>query len=368
VGRELGVQFVLAGSLRREGERLQVHVQLSRAAGGALVWGERFDYADAAGWNWRRDVSERVAATLDVKLLQAALDHTRHAGRSSEAMDQWMRGEYLLRRYTTREVVLRARTHFEAALAIEPRSVNALIGLARTHLVEVLGRWRIGRAKAESLGRAKEHALAALAIDPHHPGAMLALGSVFLDANEFEEAERVLTKALTLNPNDAVVHRALGALKFSMARFDEVQPHIAAALRLNPLEPFHVALCHMLLGDSLMHLGLDDAAHEQHLLAVRAEPTRPNVYFSMASHAALRGRMDEARVHLARALRMNPNSSIAGSVAADRSNHPAHLAARNRYREGLRLAGLPERPPDGATLAPADTALPRGPTAAAASR
>lgn len=347
VGRELGVQFVLSGSLLREGERLQVHVQLSRAAGGALVWSERFDYVDAAAWNWRRDVSERVAGSIDVKMHQSALDHARHAGRSSEAMEQWMHGEYLLRRYSAREVVLRARQHFEAALAAEPRSVNALIGLARTHLAEVLERWRVGHEKAESLGQAKQHLLAALAIDPNHSVAMGALGNALLDANDFEEAEQVLIKALTLNPNDAVAHRTLGVLKFFMARFDEVQPHIRVALRLNPLEPFHVHLCHMVLGDSLMHLGLDAAAREHHLLAVLAEPTRPNPYFSMASHAALRGRIDEARMHLAQALQMRPGATIARSAAGDRSNHPMYLAARNRYRDGLRLAGLPEDQPVG---------------------
>ena len=359
VGRELGVQFVLTGSLQRDAERLRLNVQLSRAVGGAVLWSERFDDAGATGRNWRSDVSGRIAGTLDVKMQEAAIDPLWHVGRSSAAMDQWMRGAYLVRRYKSREEVLRAREHFKAALAIEPGSVNALIGLAQTHHAEVLRRWRIGREKAESLGRAKEHALAALAIDPNHPGAVATLGVVLSFANEFEDAERVLTKALTLNPNNAEAHRDLGGLKYFMARFDEVQPHIAAALRLNPLEPVHVWQCHMILGDSLMHLGLD-AAREQHRLAALAEPALSNPYFSMASHAALRGRLEEARVHMAEARRMSPTSSIARSVAADRSNHPAHLAARQRYREGLRLAGLPERSSDGAPLAPADDATPQG--------
>ena len=349
VGRELGVQFVLTGSLQRDAERLQLHVQLARAAGGAVLWSERFDNAGASGQNWQREVSGRIAGALDVKMHDGAIDPLWHVGRNSEAMDQWMRGAYLMRRFKTRKEVLRAREHFEAALAAEPRSVSALIGLAQTHQAEVFRRWHLGRDKAESLGRAKEYALAALSIDSNHAGALVTLGAVQTFANDFEEAERTLTKALILNPNNARVHSVLAALKFFMGRWTEVEAHIVSALRLNPLESENVWACHLMLGDSLMHLG-QDRAREHHLLAVLAEPTLPNPHFSMASHAALRGRIEEAKMHLSEAQRLSPGASIARSLAGDRSQHPDYLASRRVYREGLRLAGLPEYLPDSVTL------------------
>jgi TolB-like protein/Flp pilus assembly protein TadD len=350
VGRELGVQFVLTGSLQRDAERLQLHVQLARAAGGAVLWSERFDNAGASGQNWQREVSGRIAGTLDVKMHDGAIDPLWHVGRNSEAMDQWMRGAYLMRRYKTRKEVLRAREHFEAALAVEPRSVSALIGLAQTHQAEVLRRWHVGRDKDESLGRAKEYALTALSIDSNHAGALVTLGSVQSYANDFEEAERTLTKALILNPNNARGHSALAGLKFFMGRWSEVEAHVVTALRLNPVESANLFGCHLLLGDALMHLG-QDRAREHHLLAALAEPTLPNPHFSMASHAALRGRIEEAKMHLAEAQRLSPGPhNIARSVAGDRSQHPEYLAGRRLYREGLRLAGVPEHPPDGTKL------------------
>lgn len=364
VGRELGVQFVLGGSLRQEGERLQINVQFVRASGGSVLWSERFDDVGVADRNWRRDVSGRIAGTLDVKMQNLALDPAANAGRSTQAMEHWMRGEYLLRRYKTRDEVLRARSHFEAALALEPRSLNALVGLAMTHHAEVLRRWHIGSAKAQSLVRAKEQVLAALAIEPNHPRAAAALGVILSFANEFEAAESALTKALALNPNNADAHRDLAGLKYFTGRFDEVQPHIDAALRLNPLEPVHVWQCHMILGDSLMHLGRVEA-REHHQLAALAEPTLPNPYFSMASQAALLGQLDLARKHLEQAGRLAPSRpfNIAQSRAADRSRHPAYLVAREHYRDGLRLAGLPEQGDDAvpAELRPAE---PRPPPAA----
>ena len=353
VGRELGVQFVLTGSVLRAQDQLQVQVQLSRADSGALVWSQRFDYADDSGWRWRGDVAARIAGTLDVKLHEGALDASRHADRSSRAMEQWMRGQHLLRHYKTHKDVLQARAHFEAALAAEPRSVNALIGMAKSHHAEVLRRWRIGPERDESLQRAREYARAALAIEPNHAGAVATLGVVLSFANEFDEAEHVLTRALALNPNDADAHRDLGGLMYFMGRFSEIRPHIEASLRLNPLDPVNLWQNHMILGDSLMHQGLEEA-REHHQLALLAEPTLPNPYFSMASHAARAGRIEEARMHMANARRLSPDWSISRSRAADRSRHPAYLAAREHYREGLRLAGLPEGPADGGPLVPAD--------------
>jgi tetratricopeptide (TPR) repeat protein len=293
---------------------------------------------------------------------EAALDSTRHAAHSSQAMEQWMRGDHLMRHYMTRPEVLQARQHFEAALVAEPRSINALVGLAQTHHAEVLRRWRIGDEKAASLARAKALALSALSIDPNHPGAMVTLGGVLSFANEFEEAERVLQRALVLNPNSAAAHRDFGGLKYFTARFEEVQPHIDTALRLNPLELGHVWQCQMILGDSLMHLGKDQA-HEHHRLAALANPTLSNPYFSKASHAAQKGQLDEARKQLAQALRMSPTWTIAQSVAAERSHHPAYLAARARYRQGLRQAGLPEQSPPSNATAPLDAPASGAPAA-----
>ena len=240
VGRELGVQFVLTGSLQRDAERLQLHVQLARAAGGAVLWSERFDNAGASGQNWQREVSGRIAGALDVKMHDGAIDPLWHVGRNSEAMEQWMRGAYLMRRYKTRKEVLRAREHFEAA------GRRAAFGECADRpgpdpQAEVFRRWHLGRDKAESLGRAKEYALAALSIDSNHAGALVTLGAVQTFANDFEEAERTLTKALILNPNNARVHSVLAALKIFMGRWTEVEAHIVTALRLNPLESENVS-------------------------------------------------------------------------------------------------------------------------------
>ena len=99
---------------------------------GALLWSARFE-SGHADWDWVRDVSRRVAGSLEVRLEQVTAEPARHQARSDEAMEQWMRGDYLLRHVKSREDMLQARRHLEAALAIEPRSVQALSTLAMTH-------------------------------------------------------------------------------------------------------------------------------------------------------------------------------------------------------------------------------------------
>ena len=163
IGRELGVRHVLTGSVRREGERVQIQVQMSRTDTAGLEWSQRFDYPNVVDWNWRADISQRVAASLDARLLDSAVLLAWQDARSSAATDEWMRGSYLLQRYTTRAELLQARGHFEAALAADPRSINALSDLAGTYINEVIGRWAPDRHAA--LDKAKEYARRAIALD-----------------------------------------------------------------------------------------------------------------------------------------------------------------------------------------------------------
>jgi hypothetical protein len=115
-----------------------------------------------------------------------------------------------------------------------------------------------------------------------------------------------------------------------------------------------------------------ESAGEHFRLGALADPTHPSPHVDLAAHAALHGRIDEARAHLATALRLAPRVTIALMTAGDRSQNPRYVAGRQRQRAALRLAGMPEGTPDGAPsapTAPADAApVPQGTPAAAASR
>ena len=132
VGRELKVRHVLTGSARRDGDRVKLTAQLTRTDTGALLWTERFDYADVASWNWRRDISQRIAATLDIKVDLAMIDQAVQMPRSSAAIDHWMRGAHLLRHFTTRAELQRGTRAFRGG-ARGRADVDQRVGRALVH-------------------------------------------------------------------------------------------------------------------------------------------------------------------------------------------------------------------------------------------
>ena len=339
VGSELGVRHVLTGSVERSGDELRLHVQLSRTDTGALLWSERFEGSLTSDWRWRRDIAQRIAATMKVKLQEVVPEPARLGVRSSQAMDQWMRGDYLGRRFKTQAELLQARQHFEAALAIEPESVNALTGLAYSHICEVLYLWSSDREGQLNLGKAI--AAKALAIDPNNSDALGALGGAHLFASELDDALRIYSKELAINPNDAHAHRDMAAVLYFQGRFTEMLPHVEMAIRLNPLETSNLSKAHGMFGGTLVALGRDDAAFEHFQLARDNEPLRATRHFDLAAVEALRGHGAQASKHLADALRLRPGSTLASLRAAEFSKHPAYSAGRQRHYEGLRLAGLP---------------------------
>ena len=178
VARELGVCHVVTGTVRRDGERLHVTAQLVRTEDGALLWADRFAYSSAADWLEQRDISARIANLLDLRMRDAVLQQARNSPPSSQAVDHWMRGAYILSRLRTKAELLQAREHFQTALALQPDSAHALAGLAMTHVEAVLYRWTDQRELASDTGA--RLARQALAIDPQNQDAMVALAGALI--------------------------------------------------------------------------------------------------------------------------------------------------------------------------------------------
>jgi DNA-binding winged helix-turn-helix (wHTH) protein/TolB-like protein len=340
VGRELGVRHVLTGSVQREGERLSVTVRLARTDTGALLWTERFDYPSVADWTARRDVTARVANLLETKLYRSVLGQALRQPLSNEAVDQWMRGSYLMAKLTTHPQLLQARTHFEAALAAQPDSVHALAGVAATHVCEVLYRW--SKDPKVSLATAKTLARRALDIDPYDQTALKMLTGAHLFASELDDAMSTARKQLDLNPNDAHSNRDLAAILMTMGRWEEALRQVDVAQRLNPLDHSHLTKCHSIRARVLVVLRRYDEAIEQARLGLAASPSNVVAHLHSATAEAHRGNLAAARRHVAEVLGRQPDYTIAKVRSAQDSKYPAWVAGIEHYYDGLRLAGLPE--------------------------
>jgi TolB-like protein/Flp pilus assembly protein TadD len=338
VVRELDVRHVVTGTVKRDGEHVQVTVQLTRADTGALLWAERFDYASAADWVTRRDVSARIANVLDLRLRDATLQRPLGAAPNHVAVDHWMRGAYIMSRLKTQAELLQARTEFEAALALQPDSAHALAGLASTYVEAVLNRWT--HERKATLQTAERLARQALAIEPQNQVAMCILASSLMFDGRIDEAMAVTRQQLALNPNDARANADLAAQYYFGGRWEESLQQVEVAMRLNPLDRRNLAACHTIAATALIPLRRYDEAIERARLVL--DGPRAGGYGVIASAEAWRGNLEAARTASAEWLRRQPGSTIERMRTSRGSKEPAYLAGMEHFYEGLRRAGLPE--------------------------
>jgi DNA-binding winged helix-turn-helix (wHTH) protein/TolB-like protein len=340
VARELGARHVVTGTVRRDGERLQVTAQLVRADDGTLLWADRFEYASAADWVEQRDISGRIANLLDLRLRDSLLQQAHRKPHSSQAIDHWMRGLYILQKMRTKEELLQARNEFQQALALQPDSSHALAGLAITHKAVVVYRWTDQREL--ELNTSERLARAALAIDPQNQDALLVLGGTLMFNGRLAEAMAVTRQLLSLNPHDARANADLAAQYYFAGRWEDALRQVDLAIRLSPLDRPHVAACQTLAATALIPLQRYDEAIERAQLVLDGPRARGR-HGVIASAEAWRGNLEAARNAAAESLKLQPGMSIERLRASRGSTAPEYLAGMEHFYEGLRRAGIPER-------------------------
>jgi DNA-binding winged helix-turn-helix (wHTH) protein/TolB-like protein/Tfp pilus assembly protein PilF len=341
IGRRLNVDYVLSGSLQRQGEAVSIAVKLQTTAGGALLWSERFDYGEQAGWNWRRDITARIANQLKVRIDESGTPFDKpYAGRTFAAIDPTLQGWRMLKRVYGREEPQRARALFEQALQIDPDSAGALSGLALSHITEVLN--RSSKARHNQIALAAQAIERSLALQPNDPRANYVRSLVLSTQGRIDEAEQAIQRALSLYPNHPRTLQRLGFLKLQQGHPEEVAALVTLSLRLDPTNAEQVSLGHFTLGMAEFHLHHDDAAYEHMRQATISSPQNGFAWQWLAAIDALHGRTEQARINLAEYQKRTPGHTIASLKASEPSRHPAFWQERNRFYEGLKLAGLPE--------------------------
>ena len=332
--------YALSGSLQRQGEAVSIAVKLQTTATGALLWSGRFDYGEQAGWNWRRDITARIANELRVRIDDSRTFDKPYAGRTFAAIDPTLEGWRLLRRVHTRDMPQRARALFEQALEIDPDSATALSGLALSHITEVLNRTSGNPHNQTAL--AAQAIERSLALQPNDPRANYVRSLVLSTQGRLDEAEQAAQRALSLYPNHPRALQRLGFLKLQQGRAEEVAALVTLSLRLDPANAEQVSLGHFTLGMAEFHLRHDDAAYEHMRQATISSPQNGFAWQWLAAIDALHGRIEQARMNLAEYQKRSPGHTVGALKASELSRHPAFWQGRNRFYEGLKLAGLPE--------------------------
>jgi adenylate cyclase len=345
VGRELGVRYVLEGSVRRSGNQLRINVQLIDAETGAHLWAERFDRDTGDLFALQDEITNRIAMALNFELIAAeAIRPTEHP----DALDYILRGRAAGLQARTRNFYEEAIGHYERALTLDPLSVEAQSRLADMLAGRVMD--NLTNSATVDIERADELSRQALAASPRSPYAHLAKAQVLRAQGRCEEAIPEYETAIALNRNWANPISQLGQCKFLTGSPEEAIALVEQAIRLSPRDP-NIANWYRRVG--VMHL-LQSRNDEAILWLEKSRSANaavPSGHAHLASAYGLKRDLDRAAAELAEARRLSSDdrySSLARLEAAGFTGAGYWGVPKVRalfeatYFAGLRLAGMPE--------------------------
>jgi len=313
--RLVDVEYAVAGTVRRRGGGLSLHVELIRRRDAGIVWGERADAADEEPLAFLDARVDRIVAAIAEQIEQA--ECKRAIGKPPSSLDAWEayhRGLWHMYLFTG-PGNHHAQTCFRRALTLDPTFARAHAGLSFTHFQNVfLG---LDPDRPGELRRAFESASRSVAADDRDPAAHWALGRALWLRGETDESVAELERSVDLSPNFALGHYTLG---FVLAQSGDPEVAMAASETARQLSPFDPLQFAMLASRSLAHLRLGQWT-EAAVWAVRAAG-RPNAHVHIlaiaAAALALCQRQDEARPLVARIRRLLPGYDIEAFLRAFR--------------------------------------------------
>jgi len=329
VSRELGVRYVLEGSVQKAGDQLRVTAQLVDATTGNHLWSERYDSELKDIFALQDDITKKIITALQVKLTEGEQARTASKGTNNlDAYLKFLQSMETMRRFN-RESNALAKQLAEEAVALDPKYAPAYRALSGAHQMDV---W-LGTSKSpkQSLAKAMELAQKALALDKTYAEGYSSLGFLYSMTRQHDKAVATAEHGVALNPNSADAHMILGhTLRFA-GRYEESIPEYKIAIRLNPIPP----------NNYLFGLGISYAMTGQYEEAItwgkKAVLQKPNSFLAnlfLTQILSLSGRDEEARAQAAEVLRINPKFSL------EKWEKSATTVDTERFIDALRKAGL----------------------------
>ena len=333
VAEELGVGYVVEGSVRKGGDRVRITAQLNDVATGSHIWAERYDRGLADVFAVQDEITEAIVAAIEPQLYAA--ENFRAKRKPPDSMDAWDLVMRALSHYwrVTRQDNMVAQALLEKATVIDPTYGQALGVLATSHTFSAHMGWADMATVAPIAERA---ALAAIRADSEDPWAHLALALVYLFTRRFDDALAEFDLALRLNPNFSLAQGYYGLALSYCGRWEEADLAARRALRLSPRDPFSAIYYGIAAYAQFIGRNYDDAmrlARE----SIRQRGDFVGAHRVLAAAAGMAGQNDVAKAALQELRRAQPNISLAWIA----SHMPIEQAAeREHYLQGFRRAGL----------------------------
>lgn len=333
IAEELGVGYVVEGSVRKGGEYVRITAQLNDVATGSHIWAERYDRAIADVFKVQDEITEAIVAAIEPQLYAA--ENFRAQRKPPDSMDAWDLVMRALSHYwrVTRQDNVVAQALLEKATAIDPNYGQALGVLAASQTFSAHMGWADMAAVVPIAERA---ALAAIRADSEDPWAHYALGNVCLFTRRFDDSLAEFELALQLNPNFSLAQGYYGLALSYCGRCEEADLAARRALRLSPRDPFSAIYCGIAAYSQFVGHHYDEA------MRLAREAIRQRVDFVgghrvLAAAAGMAGQEDAAKAALLELRRAQPNISL--DWVANQMPFK-HDADRMHYLEGFRRAGM----------------------------
>lgn len=334
VSRELGVRYVLEGSVQRSGSRVRIAAQLIDAATGFHLWSETYDRDLDDVFALQDEITLSVVTALQIELTQGEVARIRQRGTNN--LRAWLlvnqSFEHLLR--FTQEDNERARRLAEEAIALDPNYPEAYVRLGRTHLQDFHSGWV--RNPEASLRRSIELAQQALKLDDTYPDTYVLLSGIYVFLKRHDDARLAISKALELSPNHSLGKAHLGMILTYAGEPEAAINVFKEAMRLSPIYPdwflSELARAYFLTG----HYEQAIEALQRRLQHV---PNSGEALILLAASESAAGRLDKAKAALDKFLAPRPAYTLRHYASGEFFKKPEDL---NRVLEALRKAGLPE--------------------------
>jgi adenylate cyclase len=330
VSEELGVRYVLEGSVRKAGEKVRITAQLIDAITGYHLWAERYDRSLKDLFALQDEITLKIISALQVKLVGVETGLSVKGTGNLDAYLKLLQSREQSARFT-KEGNMLARRYAEEAIALDPKYAGAYLRLSATYIMD--SRYGTTESNEESVRRAEECIQKALALDESSGEAHAFLGRIYLSQRLYDKAIAEGQKALALDPNSDFVQAALAFSLYYAGKFEEAIAIYQKAIRLNPLPAWYYAV----LGASYFQLGRYEEAISEYKKALHRTPDSTMPRLGLAATYSLTGREKDAQVEAAEVLRIDPKFTLENYVKPLLFKNKSDL---DRYIDGLRKAGL----------------------------
>ena len=334
IASELGVRYIVEGSVQRSNNRVRITVQLINGTTGHHVWAEKYDRKIKDIFALQDEITIKIMTALEVKLTEGEQARARLLGQANQAnLDAFMKALKALKyiRRENKEDNILARQEITQAISLAPDYSGAYALLAMTYIMDA---WLGSKYPLVSFAQASRFVKKAITLDPNNSDAYLVLSILNFAIGQHEQEIASGEMAVSLNPNGADAYSQLAFALYMSDRPSEAIELFKKAIRLNPMPPGYY---YINLGTTYRALGMYEEALEAFMKAIQREPNDLFARVYLASIYSLLGREEDAKAEAAEVLRIDPKFSL--------NDYEKFLTEKNRayvklFMESARQAGL----------------------------